>query len=227
MRNLKHPNIVDFYSHGELGGIYYILMEFCEGGSVADLAGKHGGKLDLDTAVGIMLQALEGLAFAHNKDIVHRDLKPQNILLAKTSTGLVAKIADLGLAKNYQQAGHSGVTGKESAGTIPFMPREQVSDFKFCKPVSDVWAMGATLYNMLTRRFPRVMKKGQDRFAGVLQNPVIPIREVDRSIPLPVADVIGKALEDNIKARYQNAEELHAALAKAWPSGNKNDMLTY
>jgi eukaryotic-like serine/threonine-protein kinase len=219
MRGLKHPYIVEFYNHGEVGGIYYILMEFCEGGSVDALAGQHGGKINIDTVLDIMLQALEGLAFAHAQGYVHRDLKPQNILLTGAGNGAVAKIADMGLAKSYQQAGHSGVTGSEFSGTIPFMPREQVSDFKFCKPVSDVWAMGATLYNLLTARYPRRFIKDQDPFAGVLQNPVIPIRDVDPSIPVSISDVIMKALQDEISLRYQDASAFRSALSEAWRPG--------
>jgi serine/threonine protein kinase len=219
MSELKHPNIVEFYNHGEVGGIFYILMEFCEGGSVDGLARQQGGKLDLDTALDIMLEALEGLAFAHTQGYVHRDLKPQNILLSGTGKDAVAKIADMGLAKSYLQAGHSGVTGSESSGTIPFMPREQVADFKFCKPVSDVWAMGATLYNLLTARFPRKMIKDQDPFAGVLQNPVIPIRDVIPSIPISLSDVIMKALQDEINLRYQDAGAFRYALNEAWRPG--------
>jgi len=215
MHILQHPNIVEYYKHGTVGGIYYFLMEFCEGGSVADLAKKHGGRLDVETATRIMLQALVGLAFAHKQDIIHRDLKPQNILLTSTKKDSIAKIADMGLAKNYQQAGYSGVTGKEFAGTVPFMPREQVSDFKFYKPVSDVWAMGATFYNMLTGRYPRLTKPKQDPFVGILQNPVIPIRDVDASIPTAVAEVIDHALRDSIKKRYQHADELRIALERA------------
>lgn len=215
MRTLTHPNIVEFYQHGEVGGIDYFLMEFCPGGCAADLAKEHGGRLDLPDATRIMLQALKGLAFAHKAGVIHRDLKPQNILLTSRDANGIAKVADMGLAKNYLQAGYSGVTGKESMGTVPFMPREQVSDFKFCKPVSDVWAMGATFYNLLSGRYPRQMKPGQDPFVGVLQNEVIPIRTVLPSLPVSVAEVIGKALQESINYRFQDAEEFRAALEQA------------
>jgi len=214
MKSIRHPNIVEFYQDGAVGDIYYFLMEFCEGGSTADFTNDHGGRLDLNTAGRIMLEALDGLAYAHEKGYVHRDLKPQNILLTSRDKNGIAKIADMGLAKDYTQAGYSGITGKEYAGTIPFMPREQVSDFRFCEPVSDVWAMGATFYNLLTKRFPRLFTKDADYLSCILNNPTIPIEKVDRTIPPAVAKVISVSLDDDIKKRYQNAREFRQALER-------------
>jgi tRNA A-37 threonylcarbamoyl transferase component Bud32/RNA polymerase-binding transcription factor DksA len=214
MQLFDHPHIVKFFDAGKVGGILYYVMEFCEGGSAGDLADDNGGKLDLETASRIMLQALEGLAHAHQLGYVHRDLKPPNILLTSKDQDGIAKIADMGLAKDYTQAGHSGITGKEYSGTIPFMPREQVSDFKFCKPVSDVWAMGATFYNLLTGQFPRKFTKDTDYLTCILNNPVIPIEKVNYSIPPAVANIIGISLEDDITKRYQNAAEFQQALER-------------
>jgi len=212
MKSIRHPNIVEFYQDGAAGDMYYFLMEFCEGGSADGFTSSKGGRLDLPTAGRIMLDALNGLAYAHELGYVHRDLKPQNILLTSRDKNSIAKIADMGLAKDYTQAGYSGITGKEFSGTIPFMPREQVSDFRFCEPVSDVWAMGATLYNLLTKRYPRLFPNGDDRLSCILNNPTIPIEKVLPSIPPGVARVISKSLEDDVDKRYQDAGEFRQAL---------------
>ena len=214
MMSLQHPNIIKYYDACRVGGISYYVMELCKGGSAGDLAEDNGGKLDLNTTGRIMLQALEGLAFAHQRGIVHRDLKPPNILLTSRDKDGIAKIADLGLAKDYTQAGNSGITGKEYAGTIPFMPREQVSDFLHCQPVSDVWAMGSTMYNLLTGCYPRKFTKGKDNLTCILQNEIIPIEEIMPNIPRRVAEVIDISLSDDVKVRYQNASEFKQALAK-------------
>jgi eukaryotic-like serine/threonine-protein kinase len=208
----QHEYIVDFYNADQVNGIYYFLMEFCEGGSAGGLATDSGGTLDLSTAGRIMLQALEGLAFAHDEGYVHRDLKPPNILLSDRTPNGIAKIADMGLAKDFTQAGYSGITGKEYAGTLPFMPREQISNFKDFKPVSDVWAMGATIYNLLTNRFPRKFIKDKDPVLCILKNDIVPIEEVIPSIPRRVAQVINTSLEDDIANRYQSALEFKQAL---------------
>lgn len=212
-RDLKHPHIVEFIEQGSAGGVFYFLMEFCEGGSVDKLMEKRGGVLKLDEAGPLMCQALEGLSFAHQKDIVHRDLKPQNILLTGRDGAWTAKIADLGMAKNFDKAGFSGMTATGSyAGTYPFMPREQVTNFKYVKPVSDVWAMGATLYNMLTARYPRDFKRGDDQVEIILHGEIVSLGKRLPGLPRRVVEVVDHALANRAADRYQNAGEFLQAL---------------
>ncbi len=214
-RQLHHPNIVEFYDHGVSGSMFYFLMEFCPDGSVDRLMDQYGGRLPLKVALPIMLDALNGLAYAHEQGYVHRDLKPQNILLVKSNGRQVAKLGDMGMAKNFQEAGLSGFTQTgQFAGTFPFMPREQVVNYKYYRPVSDVWAMGATLYNMLTGAYPREHRRGQDPMVAILQGEVIPIRKRDASIPRPAAEVIDRCLAREPRDRYQDAGEMRRALER-------------
>lgn len=105
------------------GAGLYLVMELCTGGSVDDLMARQGGKLPAPEATRIILDALDGLAYAHQQGIVHRDLKPHNVLLGADGR---AKIADLGLAKSFVTAGLTGLTETtEWQGTVPFMPRGQ------------------------------------------------------------------------------------------------------
>ncbi len=204
-----HPNIVRVYESGASGAVFYFIMEFCDGGSAWDIMRKSNGKLPLAQAKPIILSALEALAFAHRKGIVHRDLKPQNILLA----GGEVRLSDFGLAKSFQQAGLSGMsmTGN-CAGTPVFMPREQITNFKYVKPVSDVWSMGATIYNMLTGEFPYPFSKDRDPIDVILSEPIIPIRQRDKSISKSLASVLEKALAVKTKDRFQDADEMLAAM---------------
>jgi serine/threonine protein kinase len=213
---LRHPKIVEVVDAGENQGLFYFVMEFCEGGSLDQFIGRHGGKLSLKQAMPIMLDTLEGLAHAHTAGFVHRDLKPQNILLQRAGSGFVAKISDFGLAKNFEQAGFSGLTMTgHFAGTPYFMPREQVINFRHVKPVSDVWSIGATFYHMLTGDFPRDFKADRDPIEAVLNDEVISIRKRDRAVPAPVAQVIDRAISNKTKERYQTASEMFEALKKA------------
>lgn len=215
-RRLRHPHIVRFISHGAEGSLFYFLLEYCAGGSVADLMKRRGGRLTLEEAWPIMLEALQGLAYLHEQGFVHQDLKPHNILLAGQAGAWVAKISDLGLAKNFEQAGLSGMTATGSyAGSFPFMPREQVINFKRVQPVSDVWAMGATCYTMLTGTFPRTHRRGEDPMLAILHGEIVPLRQRDPQLPARLAEVIDRALANKEGDRFRHAGEMYEALVKA------------
>ncbi|MGD9092734.1 MAG: FHA domain-containing serine/threonine-protein kinase [Anaerolineales bacterium] len=214
-RKLRHRNIVEFLDSGSAGSVFYFLLEYCEGGCVADLMRLRGGSISLTEAGSIILQSLSGMEYAHSKNFVHRDLKPQNILLSGRDRNWKAKVADLGLAKSFVQAGYSGMTATGSfGGSFPFMPREQITNFKYTKPVSDVWSIGATLYYMLTAQFPRDFRRGQDPMEVILHGKIVPVRERDPNVPPQVAKVIDRSLSNKTNKRYQNAGEMRKALEK-------------
>ncbi|PYQ15063.1 MAG: serine/threonine protein kinase [Acidobacteria bacterium] len=214
-RSLRHPRIVALLEHGSAESTFYFAMEYCAGGSVADLQRREPGGLPLALAVRIVREALDGLAFAHERGFVHRDLKPENILLADAA-GTGAKVTDFGLAKSFQQAGLSGMTATGAvAGTLYFMPREQLTQFRLLKPVSDVWSMGATLYYMLTAAYAREFRPGEDPLPVILRGGVVPIRARDPRLPEAVAAVVDRAVTDALEERYQTAREFRDALDRA------------
>ncbi|HEX7518310.1 MAG TPA: serine/threonine-protein kinase [Chthoniobacterales bacterium] len=214
--SLKHQNIVQIFDFGSTDGIFYFAMEWCEGGGVDRLMAQHKGKVPLPLAKPIILQSLDALAHAHSKGFVHRDLKPSNILLSFVRNNIVAKLGDFGLAKSFEKAGLSGLTLTGNyAGTPYFIPREQITNFKYVKPVSDVWSMGATIYNVLTGTFPYPFSKDRDPIDVILNDDVVPIRQRDKTVPAALAGVLDTALAKNVKERYQTATELLEALKHA------------
>jgi hypothetical protein len=216
MKGMRHENLVALLDHGSEGSIFYFIMEYCDGGSLRTLMDERYGKVPIDVAGPIMLQALAGLACAHENGVVHRDLKPSNILLTGREGSWTAKVSDMGLAKNFGQAGLSGMTITGSAGGTPlYMPREQLTNFKYVKPVSDIWSMGATFYHMVTGRGPRKFPKGRDPVDVVLNDDVIPVRSAEPEFPKKLAKVIDRSLAVHVKDRYQTANEMRDALAKA------------
>lgn len=232
MKYLKHPNVVSLKESGYADETFFFTMEFCNGGSVVDSMVKRGiTSLPIDEAVAIILQVLDGLTYTHNVEIpnvkladgsfgkgcglIHRDLKPGNIFLANVGGKQVAKVGDYGLAKAFDLAGLSGQTLTGSTvGTLGFMPRQQVIDFKYAKPEVDVWAAAACLYAMLTGCLPRNLQ-GQDPFLAVLQCDAVPIRDRTSSIPQPLAKVIDLALVDNPEIYYKSAAEFKQALVNS------------
>ena len=208
---LKHPNIVRFLDSGSDQGTFFFVMEYCDGGSLADAAMARGGTLPPDVLMPWALQALAGLAAAHQEGFVHRDIKPHNILLHRNR----AKISDFGLAKNFQKAGLSGmsITGRY-AGTPYFMPPEQIVNFKYVKPVSDVWSFAATLYHLLTGKFPYRFDPKRDPIDIILNETPVPIRDRLPGLAKELADVIDKSLARNPKSRFPDAGKLLASLPK-------------
>jgi eukaryotic-like serine/threonine-protein kinase len=212
-RGLRHPNIALLHDYGGTRGVYFFTIEYCAAGSLDRFVQRHGGRLPSRQAVALARQVLDGLGYAHARGVVHRDLSPQNILLAGQDGALVAKACDFGLAKEFDQAGLSGLTRTGTAAGKPwFMPRQQVINFKHAKPAVDVWALAATLYWTLTGQPPRHFPPHKDPWQVVLQDDPIPIRERQPSIPRPLAEVIDGALCEGPPAGFTTAGQLRQAL---------------
>jgi serine/threonine protein kinase len=216
---LRHPNIVRF--HRSLAEPLGFVAEYCPGGSVAD----HG-PFGVEQAVSLTRQAAAALRYAHTVEIpvlhadgttatgrglVHRDIKPQNLLM--TADGRL-KVADFGLAKAYDQAGLSGRTPTGAiAGSVAFMPRRQLIDYKYARPDVDVWALAACLYWMLTGVTPRDFRPGADPVAIVLREPAIPIRRRLPTLPAALASIVDEALDETRTSAPISAAAVGDALA--------------
>ena len=218
--SIKHPNVVEVYRTGSVKDVFYFIMEFVEGTDVSKLMKTCDGCVPVGEAVDIALGALEGLAHAHGLGYVHRDLKPANILLGGEGPLWKTKVADFGLAKSFEQAGLSGLTMEgDICGSIPFMPREQLFQYKWVKPSCDVYSLGATLYYMLTgKRVRRGLDGDIDTptaVRAITSEAVVPILDRDPSLPGEVAAVIDKSLSDDESQRYRDAGEMREAFRRA------------
>jgi len=217
-RSLKHPHNIDLIEYGESSGIHYFALEFMNGGSVWDLMGEGRRKIPYTEALPIMLQSLEGLAHAHKQGIIHRDLKPPNLLISRQGNGsMTVKVSDLGLAKSFKKAGMTKqsitVTGS-FCGSPPYMAPEHITNYRFVKPPTEVFGMAATFYHIRTGKTVWNVRSMNDLLA-LLEAAIIPVRDVENSIPLKVAEVIDRALSRQEEKRYRDAGEFLAALKKA------------
>jgi len=215
-QQLRHASVVTLLELGTLRRSLYFVMEFCDGGSLAQWLAEQSSKLTLGQARPLMFQCLDGLSDAHRRGLVHGDLKPQNVLLHRQGGKRTARIADFGLARIMEQAGCSGMT---ATGHVPvnyhFLPRERVVDFREARPVSDLWSVAAVFYHVLTGQFPRDLT-GRDALAAVLHSESVPIRERNPQVPKPVAQVIDKALASDPGKRFQSAAEIKVHLERAF-----------
>ncbi|PYS98085.1 MAG: serine/threonine protein kinase [Acidobacteria bacterium] len=217
--SLQHPNIVSYLEHGTHNGIVYLVTEYVTGMDASKLAKQRGGKLNFREVVKIIEQTLAALEFAHNKGFVHRDIKEQNILVDGAFPNYLAKLTDFGLSKSYKQTGMSGVTMVgDVAGTIAYMPPEQVRDFKEVRPPSDIYAIGMTAYSLLTGAHALDIgpKAGvAETVKAIFEKPIIPIASRVADVPSRVSTVFEMALAKQVDRRWRSAGEMREALLNA------------
>ncbi len=204
---LNHPNIVTVYELGDEGGRVFIAMELLDGFDLKDLIGSSA-LAALGDKLRIMEQVLDGLAFAHRFEVVHRDLKPANIRVLPNGQ---VKVMDFGLAR---LSGSDMTQAGLVMGTPHYMSPEQVRGER-ADARSDVFALGAVFYELLT---------GQKAFAGenlqgilqmVLQHPPPALTSVVRDLPAGVAALVERALGKQPAARFSSAGEMREALRVA------------
>ena len=216
---LDHPNIVRFLESGTNNGSVYLVSEYVDGSDAARLADAQGGRLPYAQAIDIAGQALDGLAYAHEKGYIHRDIKESNILISGSAPNFNAKLTDFGLAKSFTQSGMSGITmAGDMAGTFAYMPPEQIKDFRNVRPTSDIYALGMTAYSLLAGDTALDIGPGND-MAGtvkaIFEGQIIPLRQRAPEVPQRVAEVIERALNKDPVNRWQSAAAMRTALMHA------------
>ncbi len=217
--SLRHPHIVSYIEHGTHNGIVYLVTEYVAGMDASKLSKSRGGKLDYREVVVIIEQTLAALDFAHSLGFVHRDIKEQNILVDGSYPHYVSKLTDFGLAKSFKQSGMSGVTMVgDVAGTIAYMPPEQVRDFKEVKPPSDIYAVGMTAYSLMTGAHALDLSPRagiSETVKAIFEKPIVPLVQRLPEIPPRVAAVIETALAKEPAMRWRTAGEMREVLIRA------------
>jgi len=200
---LQHSHIVHIHEVGQLHGQHYFAMEYVDGTSLAERVA--GGPLEVETAVRLVGQVARAVGHLHRHGIVHRDLKPSNILLDAEGQPYVT---DFGLAKVFAADSQRTATGV-IAGTPSYMSPEQASGHGAeVGPKSDVYSLGAILYELLTGRPPFHEENPLDTLMQVLsREPTLP-KELNRRVPRPLELICLKCLAKSPEDRYRSAEAL-------------------
>ncbi len=209
MGAINHPNVVTCYDAGQDGKILYMALELMTGGDADQLARAHGGLLPPVRACAIVRDCAAGLSAIHRAGLIHRDIKPANIFLGEDGT---AKLADLGLAR--QEDGDDKMTRTGTAmGTPAFMSPEQAEGVEDLDIRSDIYALGATLFALVTGEAPFTGQSAYAVVAKVINDPVPDPRSLNPNVPDPLAQVMRTAMHKDRRKRYQTPQELQAALA--------------
>ena len=206
---LKHPGIVAVHDVGEVQGLQYFSMDYIAGTSLTQLL--KAGPLAAPQAAELAASVAEAVQHAHEHGILHRDLKPSNILV---DGGGRPHITDFGLARWMDD--DSGLTLTEQAlGTPSYMPPEQISRrFGESSPQSDVYSLGATLYEMLTGRPPFVAASRLERVELVLHQEPTRLRLLNAHVPVDLETICLKCLQKEARQRYESARELAVDLRR-------------
>jgi serine/threonine protein kinase len=213
---LRHPNLVAVTDVVDDDGQIGLVMEYVQGFSLADCL-HEGGGMPLEDSLDLFQQVLEAVGTAHAAGVLHRDLKPHNILLTTQGDRVVAKVADFGIAKIASEGAGPGKTiAGTTMGTPGYMSPEQITDTAAVDLRTDIFALGAILYELLS---------GSRAFDGANQLEVLnntaggvytPLHVHLPSCPQVVVEAIDRAMEVNPSDRFPNSESFAEALALAF-----------
>ncbi len=207
--NLDHPGIVPIYEVGQHEGQHYFSMGFVEGQSLAQRLAA--GPLPPREAAGLMVKVADAIEYAHQRGVIHRDLKPGNILLDRNGH---PRVTDFGLAKRLQS--DSGLTGSgQIMGTPSYMPPEQAGGNRGeVGPAADVYALGATLYALVTGRPPFQAATPMDTVIQVISDEPVPPRRLNPALERDLETICLKCLEKDPARRYPGAAALEEDLRR-------------
>jgi hypothetical protein len=218
---LNHPNIVQTFDFGQVDGSLYLIMEYVKGDDLAAVL-KREGPWEFVRAARLFAQACSALTEAHDHGIIHRDLKPENLMVHRRRDGSEhVKVLDFGLAKLREPDESSTITtGKQVLGTPYYMAPEQVRG-EALDPRADVYALGATLYRVLTGVPPFQAPSPMGVLSKHLTDPVMPprARAPERALPPEADDIVLRAMAKSLSDRYPSAAAVQQDLERVFMAG--------
>jgi eukaryotic-like serine/threonine-protein kinase len=216
---LIHPNIVQVYDTGVDDGRHYIVMEYVEGRSGAQILQRQG-PVEAEIAAEIGVQACAGLDYAHRRGIIHRDVKPGNLMIVGGPVGggeMVVKLTDFGIARALEQTRITQVGSV--VGTAAYLAPEQVRGEE-ATPATDVYALGVVLYQFLTGRLPYEGSSLAELAVRQQNEKPLPPDTYNSDVPETLGAAVLRALEGDPSRRYASADELAAGLRLGLEGGD-------
>jgi eukaryotic-like serine/threonine-protein kinase len=214
---VDHPGTVSVLDDDVTeAGEAFLVMDLLEGETIDALWRKNGAKLPPDQILSLAYYVLDVLAAAHDKGIVHRDVKPDNLFLTEEQQ---VKVLDFGVARLNERAQRSTTRSGVTLGTPSFMPPEQArARWDEVDHRTDIWAMGATMFSLLTGRYVHDESTPNEMLLAAMSNPAPPLLTVDPTAPGHLAVVIDRALAYDKNDRWPDARSMQEAVSQAHSS---------
>jgi len=208
---LNHPNVLTIYEFGVHDSTRFMAMEYVDGVTLREHLNNN--RLNLHEVLDIGIQVAAALNAAHEAHVIHRDIKPENIMLRRRDS--IVKVLDFGLAKPVRQDGNlnqaSETLHTETGivmGTVSYMSPEQSLALKTIDYRTDIWSLGAVLYEMIAGRVPFEGKDLVQQIVAIQEQPHTPLSKLVEHVPEHLERIVDKALAKNPDERYQTATDM-------------------
>jgi serine/threonine protein kinase len=210
---LSHRNIVAAFDAEQAGDLHFLVMEFIEGTSLAELVGRRG-RISVLHACNYVSQVAQGLQHAFENGTVHRDIKPHNLM--RTPKGTI-KILDFGLARfashHPAASDETGLTGDDTIlGTPDYMAPEQARDARHADIRADIYSLGCTLYYLLSGRVPFPKGTAIEKVVAHCERDAESLQRLRTDVPNPVVDIVVRMMAKTPADRFQTPSEVVDAL---------------
>lgn len=204
---LNHPHVVALYDAGMEVDLCYIVMEYVDGDTLLPWCRKSGPRMPLDKTLDLVAKCARGLDYSHSKGVLHRDIKPSNIMITKDG---VPKIMDFSIAEINERRDEDGMT---AVGSPLYMSPEQVSRAPL-GPTSDLYALGAVFYQLLTGETPFFSPHLPGLFAAIRNQPAPSLETKRPDLPKDIATIVARLLAKKPADRYQSGKDLASDLQR-------------
>lgn len=228
---LVHPNIVTAYDADEANGTHFLVMEFVNGPDLASFV-KRSGPLPLQQAVAFLLQAAAGLEYAHRQGVVHRDIKPSNLLVDANGT---VKVLDLGLARLVMgtDSGNAPTQAELTQdgavlGTVDYMAPEQALNTKVANGQADIYALGCTLYYLLTGQAIYLGETLMQKMLAHREAPIPSLQAICPEVPEQVESIFKKMVSKKPEDRHSSMASLIAefkSCERCWQNASTSSVV--